>query len=607
LLIAFALATVGLIQANRARAALEIERDAARSARDEAEQANLSAQEQRKLAEARAEEARNEADKSLTVSQFLHDMLGSVDPSKALGREVTVRYMLDEAARKIDEGALAEQPEVEAAVRMTLGETYQALGLYDAAELQLRVAEAMCRAQLGDEHPDTLCSSHALARVLRVKGKFAEAEALLRRTAETQRRKLGEEHRETLATMTELALALWGPGRFAEAEEIHRRTLEIQRRVLGEERIDTLESMGHLGAVCRVLGKSAEAETLLRRALAVCQRVLGEEHPCTADAMNNLGLLLEDQREYEQAEALYRQTYEVDRRVLGADHPRTQIPMNNLLRVLQLQAKVAEIRELVADRLDHLRRMAERLDADALALHAYAWELLNCEPADLRDAEEALPVAQRAVEMDGGRDVNMLDTLALAFQMTGDLDQAIETQRRAIVQAQAGGPYNQAELKARLVDLLLANGDLVGAATVSWGSRAQQLGESLITDPALGASLVLRSQALIEEGRFEEAAALLRGCLATRQKALPEGHWLIADTMSQLGGAVAGAGKFAEAEALLLDGYAGMADNRRVLPDRKRQAIERIIRLYEAWDKPDQASEWRRRLGEAAEDAAGQN
>lgn len=109
------------------------------------------------------------------------------------------------------------------------------------------------------------------------------------------------------------------------------------------------------------------------------------------------------------------------------------------------------------------------------------------------------------------------------------------------------------------------------------------------------------------EGRFEEAAAQLRGCLATRQKALPEGHWLIADTTSQLGGAVAGARKFAEAESLLLDGYAGMQDNRQVPPEYKRRAIQRIIRLYESWDKPDQASAWRRRLGAVAEDGVGED
>jgi tetratricopeptide (TPR) repeat protein len=488
---------------------------------------------------------------------------------------------------------------------MTLGETYEALGIYSPAEEQVRTAATMRDRLLGDEHPDTLRSNRALAGLLRIRGKFAEAEALLRRTAETQRRVLGEEHRDTLTTMSELALALAGAGRLTEAESIHRRTLEIQRRVLGEEHVDTVESMGHLGAVYRALGKLAEAEPLLQRALELSRRVMGDEHPCTASAMNNLGMFLEDRRDHEQAEVLYRQAYELDRQVLGPDHPRTLIPMNNLLRVLHVQGKVAETRPLVEARIARLRRVAERPDANALALHAYAWELLTCEPAQLRDLEAALPVAKRAVELDGGTDANILDTLALAFQMTGDLDQAIETQRRAIARARAGGPYNRAELEARLIDYLLENGDLVGATTVPWGGLAARLSESLTTDSIPGASLVVRSEILTMEGRFEEAAALLRGCLAMRQKALPEGHWLIADTMSQLGGAIVGEGKFAQAEPLLLEGYAGIKDDRQVLPDLKRRAIKRIIRLYESWDKSDQASEWRKRLGKAAEDGVG--
>ncbi len=604
LLIGFSLATVGLIQANRARDALMTERDAAEAARAEAEQARAREQEQRELAEANANEARTEAVKSATVDQFLQEMLRSVDPSKALGREVTVRYVLDEAADRINEGSLAEQPEVEAAVRMTLGETYKALGLYDTAEVHLRAAETIRGRLLGDEHPEALRSSRALASLLRVKGKFAEAEALLRRTAETQRRVLGEEHPDTLTTMNELALALWGPGRFAEAEPIHRRILEIQQRKLGEEHIETLESMGHLGMVCRALGKSAEAETLLSRALEKCQRVLGEEHPCTATAMNNLGLFLEDQRDYVQAEALYRRTYEVDRRILGTDHPQTLIRMNNLLRVLHNQGEASEIRPLVAERLSRLRRAAQRAEASALTLYAYAWELLNCESVDLRNPEAALPIAKRAVELDGGADANILRTLAHAYQMTGDLDQAIETQRRAIARARAGGPYNRAELEAKLVDYYLENGDLVGAASVSWEGLAGRLGESLLPDTTPGASLVLQSESLMEEGRFEQAAALLRGCLAMRQKTLPEGHWLIAETMGQLGGAIAGEGKYAEAEPLLLEGYAGMKDNRQVPVERQRRAIQRIIQLYRSWEKPDQASEWHRRLGGAAEEKA---
>ena len=104
---------------------------------------------------------------------------------------------------------------------------YEGLERYNAAESLFVEALTNQKKVLGDEHPETLCSGHALAQVLRVKGGFAEAEALLRQTAETRRRVLGEEHPETLATMTELALTLWGPGRFEEAESIHRRTLDL--------------------------------------------------------------------------------------------------------------------------------------------------------------------------------------------------------------------------------------------------------------------------------------------------------------------------------------------------------------------------------------------
>ena len=106
----------------------------------------------------------------------------------------------------------------------------------------------------------------------------------------------------------------------------------------------------------------------------------------------------------------------------------------------------------------------------------------------------------------------------------------------------------------------------------------------------------------MKEGRFGEAAEVLRGCLAMRQRELPAGHWLIADTNSQLGGAVAEEGNFTEAEPLLLEGYAMLKEHPRAPKDRRLRAIQRIVRLYESWHKPDQASEWRRRLEEATSD-----
>ena len=582
LLAGFSVATVGYVQATLARV--------------EAEDARKGEQEHRRLAEASAGKARQEAAESAEVSQFLQQMLASVDPSKALGREVTICYVLDEAARKIDEGALARQPEVEVTVRMTLGRTYQALGLYAAAEIHLRAAEAIRTSGLGAEHPDTLRSRSVLAGVLTSQHKYAQAEALARRTAETQSRVLGAEHPDTLASRDRLGVTLRRqdtPDKLAEAESIHGRTLEIQQRVLGDRHMDTLRSQVNLGSVYQAQARYGLAEKVLGEALEVERRVVGDEHPEVTRAMNNLALTLERQGKYEAAEELYRQTWELNRRILGPNHPRTQIPMNNLLRVLRDQNKVTELRPLVADGLDRLRRAAERPDADALALHAYAWELLTCEPADLRDAEAALPVARRAVELDGGKDANILDTLALAFQMTGDLDRAIETQQQAVARARAGGPYNLAELEVRLADLLLERGDVLRAARVSWGGLAGRLRDSLASDSVVGGSMVLRAQALMEEGNFPRAEPLLRACLATRQKVLPEGHWLIADARSLLGVAVAGQGEFAQAEPLLLDAFARVKDNPQAPRDCKRQARRRIVRLYESWGRPDQAAEWR--------------
>lgn len=595
LVIGLVLATVGLIQANHAQKALAAERDAAREAR-------AREHEQRALAEAGEDEARKQAARSATVSQFLQETLRSVDPSKALGREVTVRYVLDEAARKIAAGALAEQPEVEASVRATLGETYAALGLYATAEEHLRAARAVQSHLLGDEHRDTLRSCRALAGLLRVQGKFTEAEILLRQTAETQRRVLGAEHPDTLTSSKELGLALWGPRRFAEAEAIHRQTFETQRRTLGEEHPDTIESLGHLGAVFRAQGKLTEAAPLLRRALDLSRRVLGEEHPATAVALNNLGQLFEDQGDCAQAEPLYRRAYEVDRQVLGPDHPRTVIPMNDLLRVLRVQGKTAEVRPLIVERLARLQRAAERPDADAPALHAYAWELLHCEPDDLRDPATARSVAERAVTLNGGQDAGMLETLALAFQMTGNLPAAIETQRRAIARARLGGPYTRTDLEAKLIDYLVASGNVAEAARVSWQDLASRLLGSLMGESVPGESLVTQSEVLVREGRFDEAVALLRGCLASREKALPQGHWLLADTRSRLGAAIAGEGKYAEAEPLLRESCTVMLRDRLCPAASRRQAIQRMVELYEAWDKPDQAAEWRARLESATQE-----
>jgi hypothetical protein len=64
---------------------------------------------------------------------------------------------------------------------------------------------------------------------------------------------------------------------------------------------------------------------------------------------------------------------------------------------------------------------------------------------------------------------------------------------------------------------------------------------------------------------------------------------------------LAGQKKYAAAEPLLLEGYKGMKDREQTIrmpwrTIRLTQAVERLVKLYDAWDKKDKAEEWRKIL-----------
>ena len=105
---------------------------------------------------------------------------------------------------------------------------------------------------------------------------------------------------------------------------------------------------------------------------------------------------------------------------------------------------------------------------------------------------------------------------------------------------------------------------------------------------------------LLTQRKWAEAEPVLRECLAIREKALPD-DWLRFNAMSMLGGSLLGQGKYFEAEPLILAGYEGLKAREENIPapgkPRLAAAAERVVRLYEAWGKPEKATEQKARLG----------
>ena len=68
-----------------------------------------------------------------------------------------------------------------------------------------------------------------------------------------------------------------------------------------------------------------------------------------------------------------------------------------------------------------------------------------------------------------------------------------------------------------------------------------------------------------------------------------------------LGGSLLGQKKYALAEPLLISGYEGLKAREATIAaagkPRLPEAGQRLVKLYDAWGKPEKAAEWRNKLG----------
>ncbi|MBV8552552.1 MAG: serine/threonine protein kinase [Acidobacteriaceae bacterium] len=512
--------------------------------------------------------ANREAAMAQAVNNFLqNDLLAQASaasqsrPRTKPDPHLEVRTALDRAAVRVA-GKFDRQPEVEAAVRNTIGQAYMDLGLYPKARVQLQRALELNRRALGIENPNTLKTVSYLGRIALLQGKYSEAEALTRQALEGQRRVLGPENPDTLRSMNNLATVYGEAGKYAQAEALHSEILEIDRRVLGPENPDTLRSMYTLGLVYLDQDKYPQAKALYSQLLDIQRRVLGPEHPDTLSSMTNLATSYWYQGKYAQAEALYGQTLQIDRRVLGAEHPNTLTSMSNLALVYESQGKYAQADVLYNQTVEIERRV---LGAEHPNTLRSVNSLANVYGDEGKYAQaEALHIQLLEIERRvlGAEHPNTLDALS---------DFALMYQRQ--------GKYALAETYA--------------AQTLA--ARRHALGSEDANTIASAADLAL---AYVSQRKFAESEPLAREAFDFDRKTSPD-DWQRFRAESLLGASLAGEKNYAEAEPLLVEGYLGMLarKNRIDVPDwyHLDRAREWIVQLYASWGKPAKAAEWRQK------------
>jgi hypothetical protein len=108
--------------------------------------------------------------------------------------------------------------------------------------------------------------------------------------------------------------------------------------------------------------------------------------------------------------------------------------------------------------------------------------------------------------------------------------------------------------------------------------------------------MLLMGRALGPLGQLDEAEDWMRKAIAVREKVLAKGDWRIASGRSILGGHLVLAKRFAEAETLLVDAErelaATLGNDSPIVTDSR----QRLVGLYTAWNRPQDAARWQSQL-----------
>jgi serine/threonine protein kinase/tetratricopeptide (TPR) repeat protein len=470
-----------------------------------------------------------------------------------------------ERALKTQEAMLGDHHHDTLTTRSNLAVAFQKVGKLDQGVQLLESTLKASETNLGDDHPKTILFRLNLGRAYRAVGKLESAIALLEQCIKDKEARLGKDHCETLVCGCNLGDAYVAARKLDLAIGLLERTVKayeswplekLKNLALSGPKIDDATQASETLALAYFrAGKPNLAIPLVERALKVYETRLGDDHPATRVVRENLAMTYRKVGKGNLTIPLYEKKLELSKTKHGPDHPTTLAAMNDL-GVLYWKAK----------KLDHSVPLFEEL----LKRHTAR------SGAEHRDTMQAMA------------------NLGVSYRDAGRLKEALPLLEKA---TRASSQHaSLAWVGPELLEGYFRAGNFARAASFARELLAEARKKLPEDSLPLAGMLAQTGLVLLKAKAWSAAEPILREALAIREKQAPE-DWATFNTRSMLGGSLLGQKRFADAEPLLLEGYAGMKERARTIPApgkvRLPEAIERLIDLYEAWGKTGKAAKWR--------------
>jgi eukaryotic-like serine/threonine-protein kinase len=381
--------------------------------------------------------------------------------------------------------------------------------------------------------------------------------------------------------------------------------LALRRQVLGPDDADTLETMNSLAVACRVAGKLDRAVALGEETLRRTRATKGPQHPATLTSMNSLGAAYFEAGRQDKALPLLQEAFEAQKATRGREHAETLASMGNLATAYQMAGKLDLALPLQQEAFELRKARLGPEHPDTLAtlgnLAVLYWSLRKLDRS-VPLFEEALGLRKRKQGADHPDTLLVAFNLGVNYSDAGRHDEAVAVFDEWLPRAQARLKPDQPPRDFGLsagAEVYTRAGRPEKAEPLLRERAARQKQATGADSPEYAVVLAQLGASLLQLQQWARAEPVLRDGLAIRERIEP-GAWTTFYAKSQLGVALLGQDKFVDAEPLLLTGYEGMKQCETSIPADARfrltEALERLVRLYDAWGKKDRAAQWREEL-----------
>jgi eukaryotic-like serine/threonine-protein kinase len=326
----------------------------------------------------------------------------------------------------------------------------------------------------------------------------------------------------------------------------------------GERGTELVDTLHELALTLLRKGNRAAAEPLFREAIDLSQRMPKRSAKVEVDALLNLARLVDRfDRKPAEAAVLYQDALRRARELYPPTHPDIGICLGELSRAL---------------------REAGQLDeAESAATEAVS--VLNATFGPRH--RESIIATQRLAGIVGmkGRTADA----ERMFRATLDNGNSVLGVGHPIVLSVIGDYADFLETQGRYADALrIADSGLTAAR--------RRFGEQ---DVYVARSLARRGRLYATMNDLRHAEEDFRRVLAIRERLHPPEHWRVAEAKVDLGGLLARARKYEEAEPLLLDASRSLEKATDAPESEKVGAIRALVVLYESSGRPEDADRYR--------------